>query len=121
GLVAVELPGRFQVLPGRPTIVLDVAHNPHAARALAGTLGAMGFHPQTYAVFGMYADKDIGSVIDAIEPRIDHWYVAGLPGTRGAPALMIVEKLRMAGVAQTAIHTFDTIASAFRAARDAAS
>jgi len=121
GLVSVELPGRFQVLPGRPTIVLDVAHNPHAARVLAASLGAMGFHPETYAVFGMYADKDVASVIDAVKPRIDHWYVAGLPGARGAPALMIIEKLRAAGVAQTAIHAFDTIASAFRAARDAAS
>ncbi|HEY3178012.1 MAG TPA: bifunctional tetrahydrofolate synthase/dihydrofolate synthase [Casimicrobiaceae bacterium] len=121
GLVSVELPGRFQVLPGRPTIVLDVAHNPHAARALTASLGAMGFHPETYAVFGMYADKDIGGVIDAIKPRIDHWYVAGLPGARGAPALIMIEKLRAAGVAQTAIHPFDTIASAFRAARDAAS
>ena len=44
----VELPGRFQVLPGRPTVVLDVAHNPHAARALADALGAMGYHPQTH-------------------------------------------------------------------------
>src|SRR5437773_8103333 len=121
GLVSVELPGRFQVLPGRPTIVLDVAHNPHAARVLAASLGAMGFHAQTYAVFGMYADKDVANVIDAVKPRIDHWYVAGLPGARGAPALMVIEKLRAAGVAQTAIHAFDTIASAFRAARDAAS
>jgi dihydrofolate synthase/folylpolyglutamate synthase len=121
GLVSVELPGRFQVLPGRPTIVLDVAHNPHAARVLAASLGAMGFHPETYAVLGMYADKDVASVIDAVRPRIDHWYVAGLPGVRGAPALVIVEKLRAAGIAQTAIHAFDTIASAFRAARDTAS
>jgi dihydrofolate synthase / folylpolyglutamate synthase len=121
GLVSVELPGRFQVLPGRPTIVLDVAHNPHAARVLAASLGAMGFHPETYAVFGMYADKDVQSVINAVKSRIDHWYVAGLPGARGAPALMIIEKLRAAGVAQTAIHAFDTIASAFRASRDAAS
>ena len=101
--------------------MLDVAHNPHAARVLAATLGAMGFHPETYAVFGMYADKDIGGVVDAVKARIDHWYVAGLPGARGAPALTIIEKLRAAGIAQTAIHAFDTITSAFRAARDAAS
>ena len=59
GLLGVELPGRFQVLPGRPAIVLDVAHNPHAARALAATLGTMGYFPETLAVFGMLADKDI--------------------------------------------------------------
>jgi len=121
GLVTVDLPGRFQVLPGRPTIVLDVAHNPHAARALSASLATMGFHPQTFAVFGMYADKDIGSVIDAMKTRVDRWYVAGLPGARGAPSLTIVAKLRSAGVAQAAIHAFDSIASAYRAACDVAS
>src|SRR6185436_8556201 len=55
GLVGVELAGRFQVLPGRPTRVLDVAHNPHAARALADALGSMGYHPRTLAVFAMLA------------------------------------------------------------------
>jgi dihydrofolate synthase / folylpolyglutamate synthase len=120
GLVSVELAGRFQVLPGRPTIVLDVAHNPQAARALSTSLGAMGFHRETYAVFGMYADKDIRAVVDAMKSRIDRWYVAGLPGARGAPALSIVEKLRSAGVPQDAIHAFDAIAAAYRAACDAA-
>ena len=66
-LVSVELPGRFQVLPGRPVTVLDVAHNPQAARALADTLGAMGFHPATLAVFGIMADKDIDGVIAAMQ------------------------------------------------------
>src|SRR4029434_5072401 len=56
GLLAVELPGRFQVLPGRPTIVLDVAHNPHAAKILADELAAMGSHPQTFAVLGLYSE-----------------------------------------------------------------
>ena len=121
GLVSVELPGRFQVLPGRPTIVLDVAHNPQAARALSAALGAMGFHSQTFAVFGMYADKDIRAVVDTMKVRVDRWYVAGLPGARGAPALMIVEKLRAAGVAQSAIHALDSIGAAYRAACDAAS
>ena len=121
GLVSVELAGRFQVLPGRPTIVLDVAHNPAAARVLAASLAAMGFHRETYAVLGMYADKDIGGVIDATKARIDHWYVAGLPGARRAPALMIVEEIRASGVEQKAVHVFDSIASAFRAARDRAS
>ena len=121
GLVSVELPGRFQVLAGRPTIVLDVAHNPHAARALSASLGAMGFFRATYAVLGMYADKDIRAVVDAMKARVDRWYVAGLPGARGAPTLTIVEKLRAAGVAQAAIHAFDSVAGAYRAACDAAS
>ncbi|NCX67431.1 MAG: bifunctional folylpolyglutamate synthase/dihydrofolate synthase, partial [Burkholderiaceae bacterium] len=63
GLALVELPGRFQVLPGRPTVVLDVAHNPHAAATLAESIEAMAYHPYTYAVFGAMADKDIDGVL----------------------------------------------------------
>ncbi|MFI4887507.1 MAG: bifunctional tetrahydrofolate synthase/dihydrofolate synthase, partial [Burkholderiales bacterium] len=82
GLVRVELPGRFQVLPGRPTIILDVAHNPQAARVLSDALSTMGFFPRTLAVFGMLADKDIDGVVQALAPRIEAWYIAPLPGPR---------------------------------------
>jgi dihydrofolate synthase/folylpolyglutamate synthase len=85
GLVTVELPGRFQVLPGRPTVVLDVAHNPHAAAALAQNLGNMGFHPFTYAVFGVMQDKDIAGVIAPMAQYVDHWCIARLPSPRSAP------------------------------------
>jgi dihydrofolate synthase/folylpolyglutamate synthase len=117
GLLAVELQGRFQVLPGRPAIVLDVAHNPHAARALAATLGAMGYFPETLAVLGMLADKDIRGVIEAIRGSIDRWFVATLPGPRGASAAVIRAELERAGIAPDAIGTFDTVESAFTAAR----
>jgi dihydrofolate synthase/folylpolyglutamate synthase len=117
GLLTVDLEGRFQVLPGRPTIVLDVAHNPHAARVLAATLGTMGYFPETLAVFGMLADKDIRGVIAAIGARIDRWFVATLPGPRGAGAEAIRAELLQAGVAASAIRTFDTVESAFDAAR----
>jgi dihydrofolate synthase/folylpolyglutamate synthase len=49
GLSMVELPGRFQIVPGQPTLVLDVAHNPHSVAALAANLDAMGFFPTTHA------------------------------------------------------------------------
>lgn len=84
GLVVVELPGRFQVLPGRPTVILDVAHNPHAASALAQNLGNMGFHPFTYAVFGVMQDKDIAGVVAPMAQYIDHWCLAALPSPRSA-------------------------------------
>jgi dihydrofolate synthase/folylpolyglutamate synthase len=121
GLVGVELAGRFQVLPGRPAVVLDVAHNPHAARVLADTLGAMSYHPTTFGVFGMLADKDIDGVVAALRPRIDQWYIAPLPGPRGAAAARIAAALRNAGVDASAIHEFDDVEHAFAAARDAAS
>jgi dihydrofolate synthase/folylpolyglutamate synthase len=121
GLVHVDLAGRFQVLPGRPTIVLDVAHNPHAARALADTLSTMGYHPRTLAVFGMLADKDIEAVARALAPRVDAWYVAPLPGPRGASVARVEAALHAVGVAQDAIRRFDDVAHAFEAARADAS
>lgn len=120
GLVGVELAGRFQVLPGRPAAVLDVAHNPHAARALAATLDAMGRFPRTFAVFGMLADKDVDGVIAALAPCIDVWHVAPLPGPRGAKAGELAERLVAAGVAQDAVWIFADVAQAWRAATDAA-
>jgi len=79
GLALVELPGRFQIVPGQPTLVLDVAHNPHAAAALAVNLDAMGFFPTTHAVFGAMADKDLVSMWQRLNPIIDRWYFTDLP------------------------------------------
>ena len=118
GLVSVELAGRFQVLPGRPTIVVDVAHNPHAARVLAAALGTMGFHPRTIAVFGMLADKDLDGVIAAMKARVDRWHVTPLPGPRGADAAALRNSLARNGVASTNVRVFDDVVSAYQAARD---
>ena len=98
GLGEVELAGRFQVLPGRPAVVLDVAHNPQAARTLAANLGEMAFHRNTWAVFGMLADKDIDGVIDALRERVTHWLPCSLEGVRAAGAGALAERLRAAGI-----------------------
>jgi len=117
-LVGVELAGRFQVLPGRPVRVLDVAHNAQAASVLADTLGSMGFHAQTIAVFGIMADKDIDAVIAAMRQRIDRWMVATLPPPRGAEATMLRARLISAGIDASAIETYDDPVEAYRAARE---
>ena len=98
GLANVELPGRFQVLPGKPAIVLDVAHNPHAAAVLEQNLGNMGFFPYTYAVFGAMHDKDIDGVLRHLKGEIDHWCVTDLPLPRAASAEQLEAALRNAGV-----------------------
>jgi len=116
GLTLVTLPGRLQVLPGKPTIVLDVAHNPHAARSLAEGLGDMGFFENTYAVFAMLADKDIGGVIDALKGRIDRWYVATPESERGAPAAEVARLLAERG-SGAATRTFATVSAALETAR----
>ncbi|MGB7479836.1 MAG: bifunctional tetrahydrofolate synthase/dihydrofolate synthase [Burkholderiaceae bacterium] len=96
GLVLVDLPGRFQVMPGQPLVILDVAHNPHAAATLAQNLRQMAFHPYTYAVFGAMRDKDIAGIIAAIGERIDHWCLTDLPLPRAAAAAEI-EQFLLAG------------------------
>ena len=93
-LVEVQLPGRFQVLPGRPTVILDVAHNPQAARALRDNLETMPSAGRTLAVLGMLADKDIAGVAGALAGVIDEWFVCSLPGPRGAAASSLARVLR---------------------------
>ena len=84
GLALVELPGRFQVVPGQPALVLDVAHNPHSVAALALNLDAMGFFPTTHAVFGAMADKDLAHILARMDPLVDRWYFTDLPTARAA-------------------------------------
>ncbi len=100
GLAAVELPGRFQVLPAQPTVILDVAHNPHAAVQLAANLDAMPGFRQTFAVFGSMRDKDVDGVIAALKPRVRHWLPVSLPGPRAATAQWLAQRLEAAGVAR---------------------
>jgi dihydrofolate synthase/folylpolyglutamate synthase len=116
GLTLVRLPGRLQVLPGRPAVVLDVAHNPHAARALAAGLGDMGYFERTLAVVAMLADKDIGGVVDAMRGRVDRWFVSSPQTERAAPASRIAERLAERGLAE-ATRSFATVPAALEAAR----
>ena len=110
GLAEAQLPARFQVLPGRPQIILDVAHNPQAARVLADNLGASGFAPETIAVCGMLRDKDVAGVLAELKPRITRWHLASLTGPRAASAAQLKEQLGADA------DLFDSPAQAFEAA-----
>ena len=127
GLVLVDLPGRFQVLPGLPAVILDVGHNPHAAATLAQNLDNMGFHPYTYAVFGAMADKDIAGVLAQLGDRIDHWCLTDLPLPRGATADSIRQRLLESGFkpgtgagAESSVECFATPEKAYLNARSRA-
>ena len=98
GLVEVRLAGRFQLVPGRPTLILDVAHNPHAARSLAQNLAGLPPCPHTWAVFAMLRDKDMAGVAAALDPHIGTWLVAGIAAPRGATAADLAQVLRQRGV-----------------------
>ena len=91
GLAQVELPGRFQILAGRPCVVLDVAHNPHAAATLAVNLDQMGFYPRTHFVWGAMADKDLAGTAAPLKALAHAWYCCELPTTRAASAQQLRE------------------------------
>jgi dihydrofolate synthase/folylpolyglutamate synthase len=94
GLATVELPGRFQIIPGQPTLILDVAHNPHAAATLAANLDQMGFFPRTHAVWGAMSDKDLTGMAARLRPLVDAWYCTDLPTARAASAGQLVQALQ---------------------------
>lgn len=119
GLAEVEVAGRCQVLPGRPQIVLDVAHNPQAAAELAHSLGGMGFARTTWAVFGMMADKDMAGVIGALRQRVDRWLPCDLPGPRAAKAAELAALIAKLGAGEAATQ-FDSPAAALAWAREKA-
>ena len=120
GLLEAETPGRFQVLPGRPAIILDVAHNPAAAAALASTLAHMKCAGRTHVVFAMLRDKDIAGVIASIATHVDRWFVAGIDGPRGASVDVLVQILRESNV-RGAVTPCASIADAYAQACDSAS
>ena len=92
GMAMVELPGRFQIVPGQPTLVLDVAHNPHSVAALTANLDAMGYFPTTHAVFGAIADKDLATMLAKVGPLVDRWYFTSLPTARAETAAALQQK-----------------------------
>ncbi|BCB26425.1 bifunctional folylpolyglutamate synthase/dihydrofolate synthase [Sulfurimicrobium lacus] len=111
GLLEASVPGRFQVLPGKPALILDVAHNPHAARALASNLHQMWCGGRTIAVFAMLSDKDVAGVIAALREEVDLWLIAGIVHARGASAVELQARLSDVGI--QAIQAFPDIAAAY--------
>jgi dihydrofolate synthase/folylpolyglutamate synthase len=122
GFARVELPGRFQVVPGQPTLVLDVAHNPHSIAALVQNLDQMGFFPRTQAVFGAMRDKALAEILEKMAPLVDAWHFTDLPTPRAARADELAAIL--AGVpgrrADAAARTHASPGAALAAARAAA-
>ncbi len=117
GLAMVELPGRFQIVPGQPALVLDVAHNPQAVAVLARNLDQMGFFPRTHAVFGAMADKDMAAALAHLMPLVDAWHCTDLPLPRAASADSLAGMVRALGGAKSmSVNTHGSPSEALRAA-----
>lgn len=117
GLSAARMTGRLQQLQldyqGRTLqMMLDVAHNPHAASYLAERLSSHPIQGRRLAVLGVLDDKDLAGVLDCMQEQIAHWAVAALPTTRSCSAAYLQQSLvsRQASVA-----SYATIAQAIEA------
>jgi dihydrofolate synthase / folylpolyglutamate synthase len=121
GLLRAQIEARFQVLPGRPAVILDVAHNPQAAEALAATLDQHSSAGLTHAVFAMLRDKDAAGVVAQIGSRIDRWYLAPTSGARGMDAQTLASIVQQSpAIAGRAVDCFESVADALAAARSIA-
>ncbi|MFM2343412.1 MAG: hypothetical protein RLZZ210_20 [Pseudomonadota bacterium] len=96
GLIEIELDGRFTILAGQPTIVMDVAHNAHASLVLADNLDRMGFYPKNIAIFGAMQDKDIPSMLYPLKDIIDEWHICTLPTARSASLEQLHQAITLA-------------------------
>lgn len=115
GLQHVNLAGRFDVRQSAPSVILDVAHNPHAAAALASNLNAQANAGRTLAVFAMLADKDIPGVVAAVHATVHAWYLADIPQIRGAKAIQLQEAVTEIDP-DVPVHVYRTVAEAYRQA-----
>ena len=118
GLVSVKLPGRFQVIPGEPLMILDVAHNQEAAAALAANLSVMRNSGKVRAVFSMLADKPLQAVVATLEDALDEWHLYALDDERGFSGEALY-----AGVEQAVEHaeviSHDSLQDALQAVKQA--
>ena len=113
GVAGARQPGRFQVAGHAPLRILDVAHNPHAAQALAANLADLPPTGRVFAVFSLLADKDLEGVVLPLRARVAHWHVAGLDVPRGLSGETLHSRLSALGCAAT---RHASIAEAWRTA-----
>ncbi|KPQ30170.1 MAG: dihydrofolate synthase / folylpolyglutamate synthase [Marinobacter excellens HL-55] len=93
------VPGRFEQLRTGPDVIVDVGHNPHAARWLANKLAAKKPSPgRILGVYAALADKDIAGVLTAMQPVVDQWWFAGLDVPRGLGADALVDHAQACGL-----------------------
>jgi dihydrofolate synthase/folylpolyglutamate synthase len=116
GVATAQAGARLQRFASAPELVIDVAHNPQAARVLATWLRAQPLSGRTHAVFGALSDKDVRGIVEPLHEVVTRWHLAGLAqeSPRGFPPAALLERVRSAGVDVADVH--DDVESALAAA-----
>jgi dihydrofolate synthase/folylpolyglutamate synthase len=112
GIRDLVVPGRFQVIPGDVTLILDVAHNPAAAVELAANLGAMPGAGRNLALFSAMGDKDIAEVVVPLAGLIDRWYIGQIDLVRAASLEQLRRAITAAGVDERSIDIHKSLSQA---------
>ena len=120
GLLSAKVPGRFELVGKEPVVILDVAHNPEAARALSANLGDMYCAGESVAVFSMLGDKDIDQVVATMSGVVDRWHICPLSTQRAAGIEELQTSLQRSGISPGKISVFPDCVAALAAARDCA-
>jgi dihydrofolate synthase/folylpolyglutamate synthase len=112
------LPGRCELVPGQPALMVDVGHNPDAARALAGAIEQVDLPHPRIAVLGMLDDKDAAGFVDALADSVDRWIAVDLPSERAKSAIALISVLQGRGL--DVVARAPTPTDGLRAAREIA-
>ncbi|MCG8015528.1 MAG: bifunctional tetrahydrofolate synthase/dihydrofolate synthase [Candidatus Thiodiazotropha sp. 'RUGA'] len=112
GLRQVSLQGRMQLIEGRPSLLLDVAHNAQAVASLRCYLDRLDWPAEVYALFGLLKDKDSEAIVECLHSAISGWYLVDLPGARGQSAEQLARVVRQHG-AKLPVHCFSDFSGAF--------
>lgn len=102
GFDAARWPGRFEVLPGTPTTILDGAHSPAAAQALRAALDAYFPDVPIVLVLGVSADKDLPGLLEPLLPRVQRVIATQSQQQRAMPASQLAQQLAALGLAAAA-------------------
>jgi len=118
-LGAATSPGRLEVAAHRPLVILDGAHNPAAARALADSLPDFFTWDRLHLVLGVFADKDLEGVVASLAPLADAGYAGAVDSVRARPSREVADAMTAHGIATEAFATVPDALDAAASASDA--
>lgn len=120
GLLQVNLLGRFQIIPGNPQIILDVAHNPQAVSKMLTNMVKLPYAKKNFAVFGVAKDKDVDTIIEICKDSFLKWFIAPIGSMRSMQMKQVINIMENHGIKGTQIHQYETIKSAYISAKSEA-